>query len=260
MFSIVLVLLILGWLLSGTSKRKSPIKPLAPKPTPPKESSPVINPVDPRIIARFNNWKEETISEILEASSVQSIIRSNSILQIGYSQLLNSIEWKYKRINILVRDGYKCQVCSQNSFRLHVHHKCYIKNELPWEINDSQLMSVCYKCHKEIHNSTQIPVYEIDWKGNMLLSSNHNIYCGRCAGAGWFPQYKHVEDGVCFQCRGNCISSTIFSSALQSNKLRNEMYEDDLLKSIIAYFDSLSVETFKEKVHPLYEEFDDLPF
>ena len=26
--------------------------------------------------------------------------------------------------------------------------------------------------------------------------------CGRCAGTGWFSCFRHIESGVCFQCRG----------------------------------------------------------
>jgi hypothetical protein len=28
--------------------------------------------------------------------------------------------------------------------------------------------------------------------------------CGRCGGAGWIEGYRHVEGGICFQCRGSC--------------------------------------------------------
>ncbi len=26
--------------------------------------------------------------------------------------------------------------------------------------------------------------------------------CYRCHGTGYFPEYNHVEDGICFRCRG----------------------------------------------------------
>jgi|GEM_PF-3079553 len=29
--------------------------------------------------------------------------------------------------------------------------------------------------------------------------------CGRCGGSGYLPQYRHVEGGVCFRCRGSGI-------------------------------------------------------
>lgn len=29
-----------------------------------------------------------------------------------------------------------------------------------------------------------------------------SIPCSRCGGSGYFPQYSHIEGGICFKCRG----------------------------------------------------------
>lgn len=83
------------------------------------------------------------------------------------------------------------------SFCLNVHHKVYRKNKLAWEYPDEDLITLCWSCHEEIHKNQKIPCYD-----------ENGIYfgdltpCSRCFGAGWFPEYSHVENGICFRCRG----------------------------------------------------------
>lgn len=33
--------------------------------------------------------------------------------------------------------------------------------------------------------------------------------CERCAGAGYFPEYDHINSGVCFRCDGNRFEELI---------------------------------------------------
>ena len=42
---------------------------------------------------------------------------------------------------------------------LEVHHKFYYDNKLPWEYLLDDLITVCEKCHREIHNNETIYVY-----------------------------------------------------------------------------------------------------
>jgi hypothetical protein len=64
-----------------------------------------------------------------------------------YQAYLNSPKWKAKRREVLERAKYKCQVCKKRQ-AWQVHHKTYerIFNE---PLQD--LLSVCAKCHEEIH-------------------------------------------------------------------------------------------------------------
>jgi hypothetical protein len=64
-----------------------------------------------------------------------------------YQTYLNSSRWKDKRDKVFSRDGYICQKCNQNKAS-QVHHLTYerIFNE---PLQD--LLSVCAKCHEEIH-------------------------------------------------------------------------------------------------------------
>lgn len=82
-------------------------------------------------------------------------------------------------------------------FGLHVHHTYYQDERLPWDYPSESLKTFCYKCHETLHKNEQIPRYDKSGKliGNLTP-------CPKCSGAGWFPQYKHVENGICFDCQG----------------------------------------------------------
>jgi len=82
-------------------------------------------------------------------------------------------------------------------FNNHIHHTYYQKDHLAWEYPDYSLVTLCWACHEELHKNKTIP--ELDESGNIL---SNKVVCSRCYGAGWIPQYSHVECGICFNCRG----------------------------------------------------------
>ena len=42
---------------------------------------------------------------------------------------------------------------------LQVHHKCYIEGKNLWEYNNDDLVTLCKKCHIEMHQNHKIPIY-----------------------------------------------------------------------------------------------------
>lgn len=80
---------------------------------------------------------------------------------------------------------------------LHVHHKYYKINTLPWEYDDQALKTYCLDCHEKIHKNQKIKL--LDSKGKIITNLTP---CKRCHGAGWIPKYSHVENGICFKCYG----------------------------------------------------------
>ena len=82
---------------------------------------------------------------------------------------------------------------------LHVHHKYYIKNKLPWDYPAEALISLCKNCHQEIHDKEKIPVYVND----LMQTELDFKKCRKCNGSGYLPQYHYYMEGVCFQCNGN---------------------------------------------------------
>lgn len=81
---------------------------------------------------------------------------------------------------------------------LHIHHKYYQINKLAWEYPDDALQTLCWECHETLHKNTKINV--LDENG---ISIDERIVCDRCFGAGRFPEYGHVQGGICFKCKGS---------------------------------------------------------
>lgn len=90
-------------------------------------------------------------------------------------------------------------VTLDKQYYLQVHHKLYIKGKFPWEYENDNLITLCNWCHFELHQKQQIPVYK---ELNSKLVKSKLTVCSRCNGAGFFPEYKHVIDGICFRCNG----------------------------------------------------------
>lgn len=69
---------------------------------------------------------------------------------VNYNEYIKSDEWKYKRKEVLERDGFKCRLCGAmgSGYSLHVHHNSYdnLGNE-PLE----DLITLCKECHERHH-------------------------------------------------------------------------------------------------------------
>jgi len=145
--------------------------------------------------------------------------------KISYFDLLSCDEWKAKRLTILNRDSHKCCECNRTKtiklisgsaeyyyyndennkkifckepIYLHIHHKLYILNRLPWEYDSEHLQTLCSPCHERLHNNEDVKV----WDERQLKILEYGS-CDRCSGKGYIKQYKHVEGGRCFKCLGH---------------------------------------------------------
>lgn len=166
----------------------------------------------------------------------QNLLDQKGKFQITYSDLLQTDEWKLRRNEILKIDDFYCKKCgfsetlwhkgklisfdkskyvdtlfqgqklvanfpfeSDRNIYLHVHHIHYILGRLPWQYTDKELTTMCNWCHWELHQNEQIKVYEETDHGLRMVNLKT---CSRCNGAGFFPEYSHVQAGVCFKCNG----------------------------------------------------------
>ena len=57
--------------------------------------------------------------------------------------------WQKKRLEILDRDKFTCQMCGDNDKTLHVHHLCYHGEKEVWDYDNCYLTTLCVSCHKE---------------------------------------------------------------------------------------------------------------
>lgn len=65
-----------------------------------------------------------------------------------YIELLKDPRWQKKRLEIMQRDGFKCQHCLATDKSLQVHHLVYHKGAKPWEYKDEELITLCEHCHE----------------------------------------------------------------------------------------------------------------
>lgn len=72
-----------------------------------------------------------------------------------YWEKLKDPRWQKKRLEIMQRDDFSCQVCSSKDNTLNVHHRIYRKGKSPWEYEESDLVTLCEKCHGEVTKQNQ---------------------------------------------------------------------------------------------------------
>lgn len=66
-----------------------------------------------------------------------------------YSEKLRDPRWQKKRLEILGRDEFCCQLCFDSKSTLHVHHRFYRAGLDPWEYEANALVTLCEYCHEE---------------------------------------------------------------------------------------------------------------
>jgi hypothetical protein len=63
-----------------------------------------------------------------------------------YFEKLRDPRWQKKRLKVMERDNWTCQICNVKESTLNVHHTAYIGD--PWDIPDRKLVTFCEQCHK----------------------------------------------------------------------------------------------------------------
>lgn len=69
-----------------------------------------------------------------------------------YKEQLTDPRWQKKRLQILERDKWACQICSDTTTQLQVHHKKYDYFKMAWEYPDYVYQTLCKDCHSAITN------------------------------------------------------------------------------------------------------------
>jgi hypothetical protein len=69
-----------------------------------------------------------------------------------YSEKLRDPRWQKKRLEILQRDDFTCQLCKDTKAELQIHHKEYITGREPWEYENENFITYCKHCHKVVEN------------------------------------------------------------------------------------------------------------
>jgi hypothetical protein len=86
-----------------------------------------------------------------------------------YSEKLRDPKWQKKRLEVLQRDEFCCQLCNDKETELHIHHIFYIKGKNPWEYNDSDLVTYCKYCHLIVERYKNKVVFQVKNINNHYL-------------------------------------------------------------------------------------------
>lgn len=106
-------------------------------------------------------WKKSTeiaplLSRLLQRRSHLLVADWESIetrLDLGYTEYLQSPEWRQRRVFMLDRFNHRCQVCNANSI-LQVHHRTY---ERLGHERIEDLTVLCRECHRIFHEQRGMP-------------------------------------------------------------------------------------------------------
>lgn len=64
-----------------------------------------------------------------------------------YWELLRDPRWQRRRLEIMERANWACQLCGDKKETLNVHHRIYRKGAMPWDYSDTELACLCETCH-----------------------------------------------------------------------------------------------------------------
>lgn len=76
--------------------------------------------------------------------------QKQTVDSVPYAEKLKDPRWQKKRLEIMERAQWRCEVCYRGDKTLHVHHDKYGAGE-PWEAQDSDLFCLCSTCHEAVH-------------------------------------------------------------------------------------------------------------
>ena len=69
------------------------------------------------------------------------------MVKSNYATKLKDPRWQKKRLEILERDGWACQLCGDTESTLMVHHRQYMPGRDPWDCPSEFLITLCEECH-----------------------------------------------------------------------------------------------------------------
>ncbi len=72
----------------------------------------------------------------------------------NYSEILKDPRWQKKRLEVLQSKGFKCEDCGDTKKTLHVHHRYYVSNRMPWNYPPVCYQVLCKSCHDSTNEIT----------------------------------------------------------------------------------------------------------
>ena len=66
----------------------------------------------------------------------------------NYKEQYLNPQWQKKRLEILERASWRCELCKDKEKTLHVHHRAYISGNDVWDYPNEYLVCLCKDCHE----------------------------------------------------------------------------------------------------------------
>ena len=146
------------------------------------------------------SYGNNAFCELVATIILPDKIEYNAVLNVEPDTLDYHREKQYYQescLRGLSTDGFK-RLQWLDTKGLHVHHTYYQLGKFAWQYPDDALVTLCWDCHESLHANTTIDVK--DEYGYVI---GLTYVCPKCHGAGHFPRFNHVQNGVCFQCSGD---------------------------------------------------------
>ena len=94
---------------------------------------------------------------------------------MDYKEQIKSPQWQRRRLEIMQRDDFTCQICGCKDKALNVHHTAYEQGKLIWEYPDDTLITLCESCH-EYEHMKDVSINELLCSIKKRGVSNHEIH------------------------------------------------------------------------------------
>lgn len=113
-----------------------------------------------------------------------------------YAEKLRDPRWQKKRLEIMGRDKFTCQKCSDATKTLNVHHRYYSKGAMPWEYPDNALVTLCEPCHRIIEARVEFINREIHGRDYRQESFFRMLNAVKGEGPHSYPGCGFIVDSV----------------------------------------------------------------
>lgn len=161
---------------------------------------------------------------VMDLNVIGALKSGNVSEKVEINLVRHKSEMLYFLVNMkdadLSKVNAKTAYLTKTPLFLNVHHKHYIIQHKAWEYDDEDLVTLCNECHTKVHQSIGVPVYS---NKNGFMKEIQLTPCLRCGGTGYFPEYKHVEHGICFRCRGARFEELIQFMLNHDNTTKEEL-------------------------------------
>ena len=115
---------------------------------------------------------------------------------MDYKEQIKSPKWQKRRLEIMERDNFTCQICGCKDKTLHVHHTIYIPKREIWDYEDNQLITLCEDCHNNEHGKYAQTLSEYISEMRYAGFTNYEIinYLAKYSLGIIYPDSKEIQE------------------------------------------------------------------